>query len=111
MSIFKKPKRNIRKRDIGSNDENEEENDFKEDGDSAELKKSLPVKSSEPKSKKDKKKQSVLSFEEEWNEGTESFYLLTHLEIRSVDGKVDTIGRFLPKTHVKIWNCSLVCMI
>lgn len=70
MSFFKKPKRNIRKRDIGSNDENDEENDFnvKEDGDSAEPKKSLTVKSLELKPKKEKKKQSILSFEEEWNE-------------------------------------------
>lgn len=86
MSIFKKPKRNIRKRDIGSNDENEEEHDLKEDGDSAEPKKSLAVRSSETKPKKDKKKQSVLSFEEEWNEGTELFYWV-NLEIRSVRWK------------------------
>uniref|UniRef100_A0A1B6HWV2 GCF C-terminal domain-containing protein n=1 Tax=Homalodisca liturata TaxID=320908 RepID=A0A1B6HWV2_9HEMI len=63
MSVMKKPKRNIRRRDF-DNEENE--------GDELEethiqMKKAMS-KSSEQKMKKEKKKHSVLSFEEEWND-------------------------------------------
>lgn len=65
MSVFKKPKRNIRRRDL-DNDENEVE-----DTESSQMpsRKTLSKSSSDMKTKKEKKKPSVLSFEEEWNEG------------------------------------------
>uniref|UniRef100_A0A1B6C9W1 GCF C-terminal domain-containing protein n=1 Tax=Clastoptera arizonana TaxID=38151 RepID=A0A1B6C9W1_9HEMI len=67
MSLFKKPKRNIRRRDFDSNEENEEEGDFKIDGQDS--KKNVNVKTNDPKVKKEKKKQAVLSFHEELDEG------------------------------------------
>ncbi|XP_054271583.1 PAX3- and PAX7-binding protein 1-like [Macrosteles quadrilineatus] len=64
MSVMKKPRRNIRRRDL-DNDEN--------DGEETEVsllqfKKTTSNKTSEVKVKKEKKKPSVLSFEEEWND-------------------------------------------
>lgn len=67
MSLFKKPKRNIRRRDFDIIDENDEEGDMKTN--SVDSKKTGNIKSTEVKVKKDKKKQSVLSFDEEWDEG------------------------------------------
>lgn len=63
MSVLKKPKRNIRRRDF-DNEENEHE-----DSETTTVKKSTSNKSLDAKVKKEKKKPSILSFEEEWNDG------------------------------------------
>jgi hypothetical protein len=73
MSLFKKPKKNIRPRVIGSiedeeGDENEKNVEVEEEENIAQ-----PHSNVAPKMKvksKERRKQSVLSFEEELNEGT-----------------------------------------
>lgn len=64
MSVLKKPKRNIRRRDF-DHDENEDDVSLAIGSNS----KKLSVKSTEGKLKKDQNKPSILSFEEEWNDG------------------------------------------
>jgi hypothetical protein len=74
MSLFKKPKKNIRPRVIGGiedeeGDENEKKVEVEEEENIAQ-----PQSNAAPKMKvksKDRRKQSVLSFEEELNEGTQ----------------------------------------
>uniref|UniRef100_A0A1B6M7W2 GCF C-terminal domain-containing protein n=2 Tax=Graphocephala atropunctata TaxID=36148 RepID=A0A1B6M7W2_9HEMI len=63
MSVMKKPKRNIRRRDFDN-----EENEGEESEETHILTKKATSKSTDLKMKKEKKKHSVLSFEEEWND-------------------------------------------
>ncbi|XP_063225614.1 PAX3- and PAX7-binding protein 1 [Bacillus rossius redtenbacheri] len=65
MSLFKKPKKNIRRRVVGDDDDGGVENDDKMDVEDGGLQVEVNVNSKE---KKESKKQSILSFEEEWND-------------------------------------------
>jgi hypothetical protein len=74
MSLFKKPKKNIRRRVIGSiedeegGDENEKKIEVEDEENSAQPQASIAMKIKDKK--KERRKQTVLSFEEELNEGT-----------------------------------------
>lgn len=74
MSLFKKPKKNIRRRVIGNieDEEGNEENDIKVDVEEEEIiaqpQPNITTKIKDKK--KERRKQTVLSFEEELNEGT-----------------------------------------
>lgn len=74
MSLFKKPKKNIRRRVIGNieDEEGNEENDIKVDVEDEEIiaqpQPNITTKIKDKK--KERRKQTVLSFEEELNEGT-----------------------------------------
>lgn len=69
MSMLKKPRRNIRRRDT-DNDENDDDTEVTQI-----VTKKTVSKILESKNKKEKKKPSVLSFEEEWNEGEKWCFL------------------------------------
>jgi hypothetical protein len=74
MSLFKKPKKNIRRRVIGSiddeegGDENEKGVEVEEDENIIQPQVNITTKIKDKK--KEMRKQTVLSFEEELNEGT-----------------------------------------
>ena len=73
MSLFKKPKKNIRRRVIGNIDEEEggDENERKVEEEENNIQPQGNVSTKTKEKKKEKRKQSVLSFEEELNEGND----------------------------------------
>jgi len=76
MSLFKKPKKNIRRREIGSVDDEDGAADESSKMDVDEEEENIVQirnKIAKAKEKKERRKQTLLSFEEDFNEGISTY--------------------------------------